>query len=75
MWDTIKEAREGTEDVKERNIDLSQGEIEHFVMRGDEAVRQMFDRIVVLVSNIGSLGSTDWDDRKVSKEVAYSFHS
>jgi hypothetical protein len=30
-------------------MDFSQGELEHFVMHDEETVRQMYDRLMVLV--------------------------
>jgi hypothetical protein len=39
-------------------MDLLQGELEHFVMYDEETMRQMYDRLMVLVADIRSLGST-----------------
>jgi hypothetical protein len=43
-----------------------------FVMKDGETVREMYDRLMLLVSNIKALGSDDWDDSKVT--VAKSFN-
>ena len=70
IWDTLKEAHEGTDQVCEGKMDFLQGELEHFVMNDDETVTQMYERLMVLVSDIAALGSTEWDDHKVTKKVA-----
>jgi hypothetical protein len=57
--DTLKESHEGTDEVREGKMDLLQVELEHFVMHDEETVRQMYDRLMVLVSDIRSLGSTE----------------
>jgi hypothetical protein len=73
MWDTLKEAHEGTDEVREGKMDLLQGELEHFVMHDEETARQMYDRLMVLVSDIRSLGSTEWEDHKVTKKFVRAF--
>ena len=65
----MKEAHEGTDQVREGKMDLLQGELEHFVMNDDETVTQMYERLMVLVSDIAALGNTEWDDHKVTKKL------
>jgi hypothetical protein len=69
ICDPPREAHEGTDEVREGKMDLLQGELEHFVMHDEKTVRQMYDRLIFLVSDIRSLGSTGWDDHG-DKEVA-----
>jgi hypothetical protein len=59
IWDTLREAHEGTDKVREGKMDSLQGELEHFVMHDEEPMRQMYDRLMILVSDIRSLGSTE----------------
>jgi hypothetical protein len=73
IWDTLREAHEGTDGVREGKIDLLQGELEHFVMHYEETVRQMCDRLMILVSDIRSLGSTEWEYHKVTKKLFRAF--
>jgi hypothetical protein len=61
IWDTLREAHEEIDEVREGKMELLQGELEHFVMSDEEIVRQMYDRLMVLVSDFRSLGSTEWD--------------
>jgi tRNA A37 threonylcarbamoyladenosine synthetase subunit TsaC/SUA5/YrdC len=42
-------------------------------MHDEETVRQMYDRLIVLVSDITSLGSTEWEDHKVTKKLLRAF--
>jgi hypothetical protein len=73
IWNTLREAHEGTNEVREGKMDLLQGELEHFVMDDEETVKQMYDRLMVLVSDIKSLGSTKWEDHKVTKKLLRAF--
>ena len=42
-------------------------------MSDDETVTQMYERLMVLASDIASLGSTEWDDHKVTKKFLRAF--
>jgi hypothetical protein len=59
IWDTLKEAHEGTEHVRQGKMDLINGELELFFMKDGETVREMYDRLMLLVSDIRALGSQD----------------
>jgi hypothetical protein len=73
IWDTLKEAHQGTDHVRKGKIDLIHRELELFVVKDGETVRQMYGRLIFLVSNIRSLGSNDWDDSKVIEKLLRSF--
>jgi hypothetical protein len=60
IWDTLKEAHEGTKHMRQGKMDLINGELELFFMKDGETVREMYDRLMVLVSDIRALGSKDW---------------
>jgi hypothetical protein len=69
IWDTLREAHEGTDQVREGKTHLLQVELEHFVMHDEKTVRQMYDRLIILVSDIRSLRSTELDDHKVINKL------
>jgi hypothetical protein len=73
IWDTLKEAHEGTEHVRQGKMDLINGELELFFMMDGETVREMYDRLMLLVSDIRVLGRQDWDDSKVTKKLLKAF--
>jgi hypothetical protein len=73
IWDTLKEAHEGTDEDREGKMDLLQGELEDFVMHDEETMKQMYDRLMIFVSDIRSLGSTEWNDHKVTKKLLRAF--
>jgi phosphoribosylformylglycinamidine (FGAM) synthase PurS component len=73
IWDTHKEAYEGTEHVRQGKIDLINGELELFFMKDGETVREMYDRLMFLVSDIRALGSDDWEDSKFTKKLLRAF--
>ena len=62
-------SHEGNDEVKEGKIDLLQGDLEAFVMKKDETVQPMHDRLTLLVTDIKTLGSKYWDDCKVTKAL------
>jgi hypothetical protein len=69
IWDTLKEAHEGTEHVRQEKMDLINGELELFFMKYGETIREMYDRLMLLVSDIRALRRQDWDDFKVTKKL------
>jgi hypothetical protein len=73
IWDTLKEAHEGTKHARQGKMDLINGGLELFFMKDGETVREMYDRLMLLVSDIRSLGSVDWDDSKVTKKLLRAF--
>jgi hypothetical protein len=73
IWDTLKEAHEGTEHVRQGKMDLINGELDLFFMKDGETIQEMYDRLMVLVSDIRALVSKDWDDSKVTKKLLRAF--
>jgi hypothetical protein len=73
ILDTLKEAHEGTEHVRQGKMDLINRELELFFMKDGETVQEMYDRLMELVLDIRALGSKDWDDSKVTKKLLRAF--
>jgi hypothetical protein len=73
IWDTLKEAPEGTAHVRQGKMDLINRELELFFMKDGETIQEMYDRLMVLVSDIRALGSKDWDDSKVTNKLLRAF--
>jgi hypothetical protein len=73
IWDTLKEAHEGTEHVRQGKMDLINEELELFFMKDGETMREMYDRLMLLVLDIRALESVDWDDSKVTKKLLRAF--
>jgi hypothetical protein len=66
-------AHEGTEHVRQGKMDLIKRELELFFMKDGKTVREMYDRLMLLVSDIRALGSQDWDDSKATKKFLTTF--
>jgi hypothetical protein len=73
IWDTLKEAHEGTEHVRQGKMDIVNEELELFFMKDGETIREMYDRLILVVLDIRALGSVDWDDSKVTKKLVRAF--
>jgi SepF-like predicted cell division protein (DUF552 family) len=67
------EAHEGTDHVRQHKIDLIHEELELFVMNDGETMREMYDGLMLLVLDIKALRSDDWDDSKVTKKLLRAF--
>src|SRR6185312_7643374 len=73
IWETLQMSHEGNDEVKEGKMDLLQGDLEAFVMKNDEIIQQMHDRLTLLFNEIKTLGSKDWDDFKVTKKMLRAY--
>ena len=73
IWETLQISHEVNDEVKEGKMDLLHGELESFVMKKDETLQQMHDRFTLLVTEIRTLGSKDWDDFKVTKKMLRAY--
>jgi len=73
IWETLQISHEVNDEVKEGKMDLLQGDLEAFVMKKDETIQQMHDRLTLLVTEIKTLGSKDWDDFKVTKKMLRAY--
>jgi hypothetical protein len=72
IWDTSRKHMR-TEHVRQGKIDLINGELELFFMKDGETMREMYDRFMVLVSDIRALRSNDCEDSKVVKNLLRAF--
>jgi hypothetical protein len=54
-------------------MDLINEELELIFMKDRETIREMYDRLMLLVSEIRALGSQDWDDSNVTKKLLRAF--
>jgi hypothetical protein len=73
IWDTLQLSHEGTDVVKEGKMGILQGELESFVMKKDESLKEMHDRLKLLVTEIWMLGSKNWDEHKVTKKMLRAY--
>ena len=69
IWEALRTSFEGDKSVRKGNIELLHGELERFVFLHGETTQTMFDRLMALVNRIRPLGSTEWDDNKVARNM------
>ena len=55
IWETLQMSHEGNDEVKEGKMNLLQGELESFVMKKDETLQQMYERLTLLVTRLEPL--------------------
>ncbi|KAL4310269.1 hypothetical protein GQ457_01G023860 [Hibiscus cannabinus] len=67
VWDTLKTAYEGTNDVKETKIGLLNLSYENFKMEPDENATKIFDCFSVIVNSLKGLGEVVPEDKLVWK--------
>jgi hypothetical protein len=67
MWTTLRESHEGDFKSKKGMIEVLEGELGDFAMLKGETLQSLYDRLMVKVNKIRSLGSEDWNDNKVTR--------
>jgi hypothetical protein len=67
MWDTLRESHEGDSKSKKGMIEVLEGELGDFTMLNGETLQSLYDRLMVKINKIRSLGSDDWNDNKVTR--------
>ncbi|XP_069153765.1 uncharacterized protein [Solanum lycopersicum] len=56
IWDCLKSAHEGTEQVKESKIDMLTSRYENFKMKEGETIHNMFTKLSSITNELRSLG-------------------
>jgi hypothetical protein len=59
IWDTLQRAHEGTKFVKKANRQLIEGQLDRFVMLGDEDPQEMYNRLKKLVNKVRPMVQED----------------
>jgi hypothetical protein len=71
----LRTSFEGDKSMRKGNIELLHGELERFVFLQGETTQAIFDRLMTLVNRIRALGSTEWDDNKVSRKMSRTYRA
>ncbi|XP_066384916.1 uncharacterized protein [Miscanthus floridulus] len=75
IWNTLKVSFERDKSVRKGNIELLHGELERFVFLQNKTTQSMFDRLMTLDNHIRALGSTEWDDNKVTRKMLRTYRA
>ena len=67
IWDFLKTAHEGTEQVKESKIDMFTSQYENFKMKERETIHEMFTKLSSITNEMRSLGEPISMSKKVRK--------
>ncbi|XP_069148130.1 MAR-binding filament-like protein 1 [Solanum lycopersicum] len=67
IWDCLKTTHEGTEQVKESNIDMFTSRYENFKMKERETIHEMFTKLSSITNEMRSLGEPISMSKKVRK--------
>jgi hypothetical protein len=73
IWDTLKISHEGNDATMITKMDLVEGELGRFAMKGGEEPTKTYNKLNTLVNRIRSYGSTRWTDYDVIRLMLRSF--
>jgi hypothetical protein len=62
-------AHEGSKPVRNANIEMLEGQLNRFIMFGDETPQDMFNRLKKMVKKEKALGSKKWIDRMLNERL------
>lgn len=69
IWDTLIEIHEGTDFVKESNLDILNGQLGKFHMKDGETMTEMYSRLSLITNEIAGLGSEEMTDIFIVKKI------
>jgi hypothetical protein len=75
IWETLKVSYEADRSVRKGNIEILQGELERFVFLQGVTTQMMFDRLMVLVNRMRTLGNKEWDENKVDRKMLRTYRA
>jgi hypothetical protein len=67
VWTTLRMAHEGSNPMRKANVEMLEGQLNHFIMYDDETPHEMFNRLKKLVNKARALGSKKWINRMLTK--------
>jgi hypothetical protein len=73
MWNTLRMAHEGSRLVRKANVEMLEGQLNHFIMYDDEMPHEMLNRLNKLVNKARTLGSKKWIDRMLTKRLMMAY--
>jgi hypothetical protein len=73
VWNTLQMAHEGSRLVRKANVEMLEGQLNHFIMYDNETPHEMFDRLKKLVNKARVLGSKKWTDCMLTKILMIAY--
>ena len=73
IWDTLQLSHEGTKKVSEGRIRALEGELNRFIIRENETLSEMYNRLNKIVNKIRALGGEKWSDRDVVDKILVAY--
>ncbi|XP_016164385.1 (RS)-norcoclaurine 6-O-methyltransferase-like [Arachis ipaensis] len=67
IWDKLLLTQEGTEQVRETQVNKFTKEYEMFLMKEDEGIDEMFERFSVIINNLDIMGKKHTEEKLVRK--------
>jgi hypothetical protein len=66
-------AHEGSRLVRKANVEMLEGQLNHFIMYDDEMPHEMLNRLNKLVNKARALGSKKWIDRMLTERLMMTY--
>jgi hypothetical protein len=73
VWNTLRMAHEGSRPIRKANVKMLEGQLNRFIMYGDEIPHEIFNRLNKLVNKARALGSKKWTDRMLMKRLMMAY--
>jgi len=73
IWDTLQLSHEGTKKVSEGRIRALEGELNRFIIRENETLSEMYNRLNKIVNKIRALGGEKWSGRDVVDKILVAY--
>ncbi|XP_016200248.1 uncharacterized protein LOC107641266 [Arachis ipaensis] len=67
IWEKLQVTHEGTKQVKETRIDMLRKEYELFTMKDGESIDEIFERFLIIINSLDTMGLTHTEQTLVRK--------
>jgi hypothetical protein len=73
VWTTLQMAHKGSKSMRKAKMDMLEGQLNRFIMFGDETPQDMFNHLKKLVNKAKALGSKKWTDRMLTEHMMRAY--
>jgi hypothetical protein len=73
IWTPLQMAHEESKPVRKANVEILEGQLNHFIMYDDETPHEIFNQLKKLVNKVRALGSKKWNDPILTERLMMAY--
>jgi hypothetical protein len=73
IWTPLQMTHEESKPVRKANVEILEGQLNHFIMYDDEMPHEIFNQLKKLVNKVRTLGSKKWNDPILTERLMMAY--